>query len=225
MSRVIFFLGDCHVPYHSKKAIIQVSDAIKEAQDNGDQVTVVQVGDLADQRAWSRFPKDGDVDNAQREFDDTVTSLEWLHGLIPNMHIIFGNHDRRIAMRASDSQIPRQLIRSLDEVFDFPSWKWHVSDTPLIIDGIAIVHGDEFPIPTPSAACLRLARSVVYGHSHQGRLEHVRLFDRSMFAMNVGWLGDESQSAFNYAKRSPARYWLGYGVVVDNVPMLVPLEK
>ena len=225
MSRVIFFLGDVHLPYHDKKSIEKVADAIKQSQDDGDDVKVVQVGDLADQRAWSRFPKDGDVDNAQKEFDDTVTSMEWLHKLIPDMHIIFGNHDRRIAMRASDSQIPRQLIKSIDQVFNFPGWKWHVSDTPLIIDGIAVIHGDEYPIPNPSSACLRLARSVVYGHTHQGRLEHVRLFDRSMFAMNVGWLGDETQSAFNYSKRSPARYWTGYGVIVDGVPFLIPIQK
>lgn len=224
MSRVIFVAGDVHTPYEDRKAITKMADDIKEAQDSGDDVTVVQVGDIGDQRAWSRFPKDGDVDNAQREFDEMCQSLYWLHGQIPEMTILFGNHDRRIAMRASDSQLPKQLVRTLDEVFNLPGWKWHIKDTPLIINDIAFVHGDEFPIPNPSSACLRMARSVCYGHTHQAKLEHVVLFDKQIFALNVGWLGDESRSAFNYARRSPARCFKGYGLIVDNVPFIIPLR-
>lgn len=224
MSKVLFVLGDIHIPYMSWKAINQVADDIKRAQDAGDEVKVVQVGDLLDMRAWSRWPKDAESENAQREWDNAEIELEKLNKLIPQMHIIFGNHDRRIATRASESQMPRQLVKTLDHYFDFPGWKWHAGTDPLIINDVMVLHGDETTYSSAGHLATKYGRSVVYGHTHRMSLEYMALFDKKYWGMNVGWLGDVQQTAFNYSRQSPGKYQLGYGVVVDGIPMLVPLE-
>lgn len=224
MSRMIFVLGDMHLPYMDMYAISEIAEEIEIAQKRGDDVTVVQVGDILDQRAWSKYPKDGESEHAQLEWDKAEQCMATLHTLIPEMHIIFGNHDERVAKRAADAQLPRQLIKTLDQYFNFEGWKWHTSEHPLEIDGIYFVHGDTFPIPTPQSAALRLGQSVCYGHTHQAHLSYVTTHKKRMFSMNVGWLGDERQSAFNYARKSPHKCWKGYGIIIDGIPHLIPLD-
>lgn len=224
MSRMIFVLGDMHLPYMDMYAISEIAEEIEIAQKRGDDVTVVQVGDILDQRAWSKYPKDGESEHAQLEWDKAEDCMATLHTLIPEMHIIFGNHDERVAKRAADAQLPRQLIKSLDKHFNFDGWVWHTADTPLEIDGIYFIHGDTFPIPMPQSAALRLGQSVCYGHTHQAGLAFVNTYKKSIFSMNVGWLGDERQSAFNYARKSPYRCWKGYGLIIDGTPHLIPLD-
>lgn len=224
MSRMIFVLGDMHLPYMDMRAIEDVASEIDIAKDRGDDVTVVQVGDVLDQRAWSKYPKDGESEHAQLEWDKAEAHMEKLHDLIPEMHILFGNHDERVAKRAADAQLPRQLIKTLDQHFDYPGWKWHTSEIPLEIDGIYFIHGDTFPIPMPQSAALRLGQSVCYGHTHQAHLSYVTTYKKRMFSMNVGWLGDERQSAFNYARKSPYKCWKGYGLIIDGMPHLIPID-
>jgi predicted phosphodiesterase len=220
---MIFVLGDIHFPYAHWPSILKVVEEINLAKRQGHDVVVVQIGDLKDQKFWSRFPKDGEVDSGQLEFDRAEQDMIRLHKFIPNMHIIFGNHDRRIALRAADAQLPKQLVKTLDQYFDFPGWIWHANTDPLIIDDIAFMHGDETTYSGPGQFATKMSRSVVYGHTHQMKLDYVSLFDKKIFGLNVGWLGDMQYSAFNYSRRNPSRYTLGYGVIIDGVPFLIPL--
>lgn len=222
-SRVIFVLPDIHVPYCDWKAIEQVAEDIREAKRKGDDVTVIQLGDIMDQKMWSKYPHGPSDENAQKEFDDAEAAMDRLNELIPEMTIIFGNHDLRIAKKATEGLLPRQLVRSLDEYFCYDGWTWHIDNKPLEIDGISFIHGDEFPIHSPTAAALRLGTSVCYGHTHQGHLSYVTTFKKRLFSMNCGWLGDDSFSAFGYAKKSPARCTKAYGVIVDGTPHLIPI--
>lgn len=222
-SRIIFVLPDMHLPWGDWGAIEEVAEEIGIAKRRGDDVTVVQLGDLIDARAWSKYPKGPSDENAQQEWDEAEEAMERLYDLIPEMNILLGNHDERFAKKATESQLPRQLVRTLDEYFSFDGWVWHTAEIPLEIDGIAFIHGDNFPIPTPTTAALRLGQSVCYGHSHSGHLSYVVTFKRRLFSLNCGWLGDESKSAFNYARKSPNRSFKGYGVIIDGVPHLVPL--
>lgn len=222
-SRIIFVLGDIHLPWCDWDALKEVAEEIKLAERRGDDVTVVQVGDLLDARAWSKYPKGPADENAQREWDEAEAAMDKLYELIPQMHILLGNHDERFAKKAMESMLPKQLIKSLDEYFNFDGWKWHTADAPLEVDGIAFIHGDSFPIPVPATAALRLGQSVCYGHTHTAQLQYIVTFKKRIFSMNVGWLGDESKSAFSYARKSPNRSFKGYGVIIDGVPHLMPL--
>lgn len=222
-SRIIFVLGDMHLPWCDWKAIEEVAEEIKTAKRRGDDVTVVQVGDIMDQRYWSKYQKAPSDENSQLEWDRAEQAMDRLNDLIPEMTIIFGNHDIRIAKKATEAMVPRQLVKTLDEYFCFDGWKWHVDNQPLQIDGISYIHGDEFAIPTPESAALKIGHSVCYGHTHQAKLAYTVMFKRKLFSMNVGWLGDESASAFGYAAKAPFRCFKGYGVIIDGTPHLIPL--
>lgn len=222
-SKITFVLGDLHAPWIDWAAVNEISEEIKTAKRRGDDVTVVQVGDIMDQRYWSKYQKSPNDENSQLEWDKAERAMDRLNEAIPEMHVIFGNHDIRIAKKAVEAMVPRQLVRTLDEYFCFDGWRWHVSNQPLEIGGVSFIHGDEFPIPTPESAALKLGTSVCYGHSHQAKLTYTVMFKRRLFSMNVGWLGDESASAFSYAAKSPFRCWKGYGVIIDDTPHLIPL--
>jgi predicted phosphodiesterase len=222
-SKITFVLGDMHAPWIDFEAVEEIAQEIKLAKKRGDDVTVVQVGDITDQRMWSKYGKGPDDEHAQLEWDKAEAAMERLYELIPEMHIILGNHDIRVLKKATEAQVPRQLIKTLDEYFNFDGWIWHLGNHPLEINGVSYIHGDEFAIPTPESAALKLGTSVCYGHTHQAKLAYVVSFKRKLFSMNVGWLGDETASAFNYAAKNAFRCWKGYGVIIDGVPHLIPL--
>ena len=213
----ILFLPDLHLPACNW-------DAIEWAASVRDQFSidrVIQLGDMWDQRIWSRFPNDPDFDNPDYEWDCIVEDTERLWNIFPKMNIIFGNHDGRIAKRAADAGLPYALVPKMYEIFNYEGWDFHVDASPLIIDGTIFIHGDEMSGGVGLRAA-KLGLNLVQGHTHQGRLEHVVNFHKAVWGMECGCLVDNDSSNFRYAVKSPRKVWLGVGMVINGVPILLP---
>lgn len=213
----IMVLGDLHAPYADRKALYWASLIRHQYQPD----IIIQVGDIVDMKAWSRFPKSPEDENPALEWKKTAKEMKYIHQLFPEMKILLGNHSVRVARKALEAGIPKELIRSLEEVFDFEGWSWHLTDKPLIVDNIAFVHGDESP-GNISVKTRQYGMSVVQGHSHKASLSYINLFDKQMFAAEVGWLGNDQELAFAYASKSPNRSWSGLMLITDGVPHLLP---
>jgi predicted phosphodiesterase len=182
---------------------------------------VIQMGDIIDAKAWSRFPKDPDDDSPSLEWKKVRKEMAILNKLFPELHIINGNHQDRVMKRALEAGLPRELVKSLETVFDYPGWNWEIGNKPFIFENIAFVHGDE-TIGCPSAKAKQYGMSIVQGHSHKASIEYINLFDKQLFAAEVGWLGDDTALAFNYACKNPSRSWLGVMLIENGVPHLIP---
>jgi len=213
----IMFLPDLHAPAFDYEAVRWAARLVPKFHID----VVVQLGDIADQRIWSRFPADPDFDNPTTELEDLMASMSFLHRLFPDMHILAGNHDGRWIKRAMQAGLPAQLVKALHEIFPYDGWKWHLDNEPLIIDGIAMIHGDEMFGPVGLKAS-RMGMPLAAGHSHQGRLEYIPMFGRTIWGMECGCLVDEESSAFRYAAKNPRRQWKGVGMSLEGEPHLIP---
>jgi len=183
---------------------------------------IIQLGDLIDAKAWSRWPKDPDDDSAQLEWDKTEAAVLKFAKLFPKMTIILGNHDRRPMAKALEVGLPKQLVRRLDEVFNVPGWNWHLDNKPLVVDGVVFIHGDEMG-GTVSQKASRLGVSVVQGHTHKASLTYINTFQKQLFAMECGHVADTETSAFRYSAKNPMTSWKGFATIEDGVPRLHPL--
>lgn len=226
MTRIVYCLPDVHLPWTSWQRIEEFAAHIKaDKKKKSNDVSIVQLGDLIDAMAWSRYPKGPDAPNAQLEWDQTEIAVDRLHKLLPEMTVLLGNHCIRPIKKAVEAQLPRQLIKGLHEVFDTPKWKWHIGSRAYEKNGIVYLHGDEFPISpsNPGLAASRLGKSIVFGHTHQASISYVNIFEKSIFALNAGCIIDENAVCFQYSAKNPRRCWQGYGKIVDGVPSLIPL--
>lgn len=220
--KVKIILGDIHGPYEDQACLKEAQGHYKfyKRQKSVD-VSVIQVGDIIDGKAWSRYPKNPDDENPQLEWDKTEESMEFVQSLFPEMTILIGNHDVRPMKKALEAGTPKQLIKSIDQIFDYEGWHWHLSNVPYEEDGVCFIHGDELAGNAWQKA-QKMGKSVVQGHDHQGYLHYINTFGKSIFGMSVGCMIDEKAIAFRYAAKNPFRCWKGFGLMVDGVPSLVP---
>ncbi len=215
-------LGDVHNPFENWEAIAFAADYAKHSKPD----VIIQVGDIIDGYNWNLYGRAPDSPNAACEWDQTVHNMNRLRDYFPRKipwKVLEGNHCRRYMMRAAEVNLPRQLIKTLDQIFQFDNWEWHMKPEPLVIDGIAFMHGDECPGNAWQKA-QRMGMSVVHGHSHQALLHYVTTFKKSIFGMEIGWLGDADSIVMKYSARNPMKAWLGFGIIDDGVPSLIPFR-
>lgn len=207
----VLVLPDLHLPASSPELIrwaARIQDQFKPHK-------VIQLGDLIDAKAWSRFPKSSTDDSAALEWEKTVKQAELLHKYFPKLQILEGNHCSRPMKKALiDAGQPPQLIRPYHEALGFKGWTFHLSAEPLVIDNVSYIHGDEVA-SNLNLLATKMGTSVVRGHTHQAGIIYTRLFNRQVFAMECGALIDETHNAFAYARKNPKRCWLGLGLVED----------
>lgn len=216
----VLALGDFHLPWILWDALAEARDFAKFYKPD----LIVQMGDFGDQYAWSRWPKDPTAPNPQMEWDMFEASVHKVHhmfgGKIPWI-ILDGNHCRRVMMRATEAMLPKQLVKSIDELFPYDNWKWHVGPRPLVIDGVNYVHGDEIEGAGNAIAKARLcSRSTIQGHDHKGYLEFIDTFDHHIWGMGVGCFIDSASLAAKYARRNLGRCWVGWGTSTNGEPHL-----
>lgn len=214
----ILILPDLHLPHTNWAGLEQAAAYAKIFKPD----IVIQLGDLIDAKAWSRFGKDVDDDSPQAEWDAVERDVKRLAKLFPKMTILSGNHDRRTAAKACEASLPRQLVKSLEEAFGVKGWTWHMSSKPLVVDGIVLVHGDEMA-GTPGQKAAKLGKSVVQGHTHKASLTYINTFQHQLFGMEAGCLIDAESIAFRYSARNPMTCFQGFAVIDNGLPVLVPV--
>lgn len=219
---VIICLPDQHLPWPDWNAIKEVSKVYHHYKRQKKRVCVVNLGDIIDAKAWSRFPKDNDDLSAQLEWDQVIVAMEKLHKLLPEQQLLLGNHDRRLVVKALEANLPRQLVKGLDDLFPYNGWKWHTHSKPLVIDDIIFMHGDEMA-GTVAQKANKLGKSVVQGHTHKGSLTYTNTFTHNVFGMECGWIGDENGMGARYASKHPVLCFKGFAVIENGAPRLIPL--
>lgn len=217
----VFVLGDLHLPWGLWPLLVAASRFCQWYKPD----IVIQVGDFIDAHSWSKYAKAPDSPGAALEWAMARASAKRLHGSFPpglQWHILEGNHDRRLMMRAMDVQLPGEMIRPLSELFPYPNWRWHVHAKPFVVDGVAYIHGDEV-----AGRGVQIARAVgkptVHGHHHSlAAIDYSDTFDRQLWTMNVGCAMDQLSIAARYARKSIVRSWVGWGTVTNGIPHLYP---
>ena len=213
----ILVLGDTHLPFHDMEVLEQAYEFGKRVKAQ----KVISVGDLSDQKSWSRFMKEPDDDSPTVEWSKTQKSAKELAKLFPKLTIIPGNHCVRYIKKAKEAGIPVEMLKTFGELFPFDGWEWHTNRKPFVLNNTVFLHGDELSGSVAAKAKI-LGMNVVQGHTHRAAIEYVATFNHKLFAMDVGCMVDPNSKAFDYAAKSLNKVWVGYGYIEDGVPYLFP---
>ncbi len=220
----VLILGDLHIPYCNWHAIEAAAEFSKKYKPE----KIIQLGDFCDQYAWSQFKRAPYAPSAEDEWCAVERDVKRFHKLFGDkipMDIIIGNHDQRYMARAMEANLPRQIIKRLDDLFPYDNWKWHRKG--IIIDNVYYCHGhQQFAPPCPLKKALSIGRSCVQGHIHKQSLAFAdNILDEQVFGMSVAWLGDRNSVAAEYSHNNWSKYSNGWATVTDGkMPHLYPFH-
>jgi predicted phosphodiesterase len=216
----ILVLPDAHAPWVNWKALEQAYRwRLSHKPD-----LVVCLGDITDQKIWSRWQKDVDDVSPSDEFLAAEKALKKMHKMFPEMTILRGNHDVRILSKAVEAGIPAQMFNDVDSVFNYKGWKWIPHSTKLVIKTprgpILFVHGDEQG-GTVAQKSRILGMSVVQGHTHKVSITYTTTLKGTIFGAEMGCIMDTNSKAAKYAAANPVGSSVGFGVVKFGVPYFI----
>jgi predicted phosphodiesterase len=132
-SRVLV-IGDIHEPF-CKSGYLEF--CIKTYQEKNCS-RVVFIGDIVDNHYSSYHETDPDGMSGGMELSLAISKIEKWSKAFPKADVIVGNHDRMIMRKAFSSSIPKEWIKSYNDVLG-TDWVWH---NRLEIDGVQYVHGE-----------------------------------------------------------------------------------
>lgn len=201
--RRILIVGDPHEPFCLDGYI----EFCKEmyARYNCNQVVII--GDIIDNHYSSYHETDPDGMSGGQELSFAIEKIKAWKKAFPVADVVIGNHDRMIMRKAFSSAIPKQWVRSYNEVLG-TNWIW---GERFEYDGVQYVHGEGGTARTKAKNDMM---STVQGHVHtQAYVEWMVGKNFKIFGMQVGCGIDAESYAAAYARhyKKPA---IGCGVVI-----------
>ena len=218
----VLVLPDMQAPFIHRDSLPFVKAVIK--QYNPDRL--IQIGDLFDGHALSRYDHDPDGFSAGDELAAAVKSLQPYYKALRNVTVVKGNHDARLERLAYSVGIPKRCLNPLEMILEFPD-DWKYVDR-VSIDGVDYEHGHKFGNGGGASAFKRSIdsnmTSTVYGHFHSKA--GIMWFANAKylnFAFNVGCLMDTKSYAAQYGDSYLDRPILGVGLIIKGIPTYIPM--
>jgi predicted phosphodiesterase len=219
----ILVIGDTHFPFINKDCLEAIYSFNKENTPD----YIVQVGDLYDLYAHSKFPRSQNIYKPEEEEQLARRGAVdmWARLKLDNPDAqcfqLWGNHDLRPAKRVLESlptlehvvkEYYKQLM-SFDGVTTIEDYRQE-----LIIDGIIFHHGYRSNLGAHRDYVLR---SFVCGHSHKGGVVYKRLRDEVIWELNAGFVGDADSKALAYTAQKIHDQTLGWGFIDKHGPRFI----
>ena len=219
------FISDVHEPYAHKRAL-KFCKSLKEDFEIPDS-NCYSVGDLVDLYGFSRWPKSPDAKHTiNQELDLARERLRKWADVFPELKICESNHDQRIIRKAIGADLPSQVIRSFEDIFEIPK-EWQIKKNFTIFankwEGL-LTHGEE-PFADALAAALSYGINVIEGHKHsKAGVGYAKTLMQEVWGMDVGCLVDNESFAFDYGDKSKRKPIIGCGIVLNGIPHFMPLR-
>ncbi len=201
--RRILIVGDPHEPF-CLDGYIEFCKSMY-ARHNCNQVIII--GDIIDNHYSSYHETDPDGMSGGQELSFAIDKIKAWKKAFPVADVVIGNHDRMIMRKAFSSAIPKQWVRSYNEVLG-TNWNW---GERFEYDGVQYVHGEGGTARTKAKNDMM---STVQGHIHtQAYVEWMVGKNFKIFGMQVGCGINAESYAAAYARhyKKPA---IGCGVVL-----------
>lgn len=218
-------IGDTHYPAVDKRVINEV---LKYVSDN-DVTHIVQIGDLYDLFAFSRFAKTLNWMTPKDELALARTGAElmWkeLRKAAPKAKCIqlLGNHDARIQKKILDripefeSLFDTQVLFKFKDVYTAPSDK-----TEIIIGDKLFIHGHSSRL---GQHMRRNGKNTICGHSHKGGVIYEKFLGGVLYEANAGYTGDPDQPVFKYGAQDTDNWTRGFLTIDGDGPKFICLEN
>jgi predicted phosphodiesterase len=201
--RRILVVGDIHAPF----TLDGYLEFCKEVYNKYLCNQVIFIGDILDNHYSSYHETDPNGLSGGDELDIAIAQVAQWSEAFPVADVIIGNHDRLIMRKAFSSAVPKEWIKSYNEVLG-TNWNW---TERIVYDNVQFVHGEGGTARTKARNDMM---STVSGHIHtQAYCEWLVGRNFKVFAMQVGCGIDASSYAAAYA-RNFKRQAIGCSVVL-----------
>jgi UDP-2,3-diacylglucosamine pyrophosphatase LpxH len=221
-------IGDVHAPFHCATTLATIIKAIETVRPR----FVVQMGDLYDQYAFSRYGKSLNLmtpaDELAAGLDTARTFWAAVKKASPasRCYQLLGNHDERLRKKVAE-KLP-ELVGLVDtsSLFAFPgveSMKTDKEVLELTVQGerVALHHGY---LSRAGDHVKKFHRSCITAHSHRPHVMVHRIHGKSLYDLNPGYVGNPEAPVFDYGTISEKGWTRAYGVIDSLGPRFVSLE-
>lgn len=220
----ILVIPDMHAPYQHPDTIaflIEVSHHYKTT-------LTVNLGDETDHHGLSYHDSDPNLDSAGVELYKAREFLHDLESWFPEMLLCHSNHGSMLHRKAKTHGIPADMIKSYREVL-FPNgggegWDWKFAHR------LELPNGSEVQFQHQASGDLLAAAAhercnLVIGHLHgKYAINYAASQSALYWGMNGGCLIDAKSLAFAYGENFKNKPIVGASVIVDSLPILVPMR-
>jgi len=206
-------IGDLHAPFIRQGYLEFCKKVAKDYKCKN----VICVGDVLDNAATTYHELEPDGLSAGDELKEAKKQLKAWYKAFPNMKICIGNHDARVMRKFKTGGISKEWFKPYAEVIGCPNWTFAEH---LIENGIKFTHGEG---QRAEKRMISDRISIVQGHRHSEAYVKwsVSDYDR-LFAMQIGWGGNQSAYSMNYAKDF-AKGVVSCGVIYNGLPIVIPM--
>ena len=213
-------IPDLHAPFHHIDSIpflVAVRDRFKTEQ-------TICLGDETDQHALSYHEHDPNLYSAGDELAQAAEFLGQLHREFPVMRLCESNHGSMVYRKAMTHGIPKGMLKTYEEIYNVKGWSWHEEIIETINHKIKVCFKHSFGSTVHTALPKQGGVCIVQGHHHSKcNVEWLETPTNRLFGMTAGCLIDSTSLAFAYNRLSPARPFLACGVILNGMPINIPM--
>ena len=220
----ILVIPDQHAPYQHLDTIQFLKAVAEKYQPD----LVVNLGDETDMHGLSYHDSDPDLDSAGVELAKARIFLAELAELFPQMLLCHSNHGSMLHRKAKTHGIPADMLKSYRDML-FPNgggegWDWKGSHRIGLPNGDSVLFAHQASGKLLDAAAHERC-NIVIGHFHSNfSIEYAASHAAAYWAMYGGCLIDAKSLAFAYGKLFKNRPIVGCSVIVDSLPLLIPMR-
>jgi GMP synthase-like glutamine amidotransferase len=216
----ILIISDMHIPYHHPDTLA----FLQHLKEKYEPTRVICLGDELDKHSLSFHDSDPNLPSAGDELKLALPVIQKLKEMFPVMDILESNHGSLLYRKAHASGIPKQYLKSYNEVLGVDSgWQWHYDMVVDLPNGQKCYfhHGKSANVTKTSQT---MSMCSVQGHFHETfKIEYWANPIALYWAMQTGCLIDDKSYAFNYNNVNLKRPIIGTGLIIDSQPILEPM--
>lgn len=216
----ILVISDQHIPYHHPDMFRFLATVKRKYKPT----LIVNIGDEIDNHDLSFHDSDRDLPSAGDELKKAISYLKIMEKMFPKMTLVDSNHGSLAIRKFKHHGIPMKFIASNQQIYGVSDkWQW-VNELHVTLPNGQIcyfVHGI-----SKNGRQLAAQRGVntIQGHFHtEFRVDYISNPANLLWSMQVGCLIDKRSLAFAYDKLNLQRPVIGIGLVIDSIPVLVPM--
>lgn len=216
-------LGDVHFPFEHQQTLDKAYKFIEKYKPK----RVIQVGDLYDMYAHSKFPRSLNIYSPLQEEtlarEKSEAMWKTIKALVPEAECVqlLGNHDVRPVKRTLEVQSAMEHVvkKHLEGLLAFEG-VLTINDPrqEYIVEGIEFIHGYRTKLGDHRDYALMNA---VCGHIHRGGVSYRRIRGQTLWELNAGFMADPESKALGYTSQKIADYTLGIGFIDEYGPRFI----
>ena len=213
-------ISDTHFPYQHRDTF----EFLKAIQYAYDITNNLHSGDVCDNHFSSYHEIEYGTLSGEEEFKQSKRCVQELAETFPQLTTVLGNHCKLTHRKAKTAGIPENHLASYNTIYGV-NWEW-VDKVYFKINA----HQNCLLTHAQSSSTLNNAKThshcTIQGHHHGTfGIEYFADTELLRWAMTVGCLIDPKSPAFNYSKGATSkRPILGCGAIIDDWPILVPMQ-